>query len=313
MGSGRGHFQSAPQTSVETLERRICLASSLSGATILNLGAAEGSVRDVVHDRDREDLFRFRVASAGHVDLKLSNLGGDATLELIADRNRNNRLDSGEVVVRSSLKGLKEESVRKLLDAGWYHVRVSQARGGQYARYTLRHRYSPFATPDQRDSVGNTTTAATPINPARGSGVTINEHVGGGDSLDVYRWDLKARSGVTIRLSGLLRDADVSLVHDRNRNGRMDAGETVAGTTGKGLSNKLITGTLAAGCYFLQVSATSAATPYALRVLPSAPRSSDRVLTRSAMITGLAGAAGSRSSRFSTVPLAEHATEPVAL
>jgi hypothetical protein len=264
----------------EPMEARICFSETMSGAAVMNMTSGSATVTGAINKINTDDFYCIHVTKAATVNLKLSGLSGDATLELIQDRNNNDRFDSGETVVRSNQLGTVNETISHLLDPGTYFVRVSQATTNVNTKYTLQASNQVFATPDQKDTVGDDIKHAMTIAPTKNS-MTITEYIGGKDPADWYHWDVKSPTAANIRLDGLVYDADVTLIYDRNHNGKVDAGETIATTVGKAFSNKLIAGNLAAGSYFLEVVAKSPAKPttYSLRIVPSGTSSYLKTLT----------------------------------
>jgi uncharacterized protein YkwD len=73
---------------------------------------------------------------------------------------------------------------------------------------------------------GNRLSQATAI-AIRSTRTTYRDSVSKTDE-DFYRLQLRQRSSFNLRLNGLLADADVELIQDRNRNGKTDRGEVVA-------------------------------------------------------------------------------------
>src|SRR5262245_54195170 len=87
--------------SMESLESRQLMAgsvpsSTLSGATSLLISAADQIKTGSINDVSPDDVYRIHLDKASTVYLKLTGLTANGTLELIQDRNCNNRLDSGE-------------------------------------------------------------------------------------------------------------------------------------------------------------------------------------------------------------------------
>ena len=256
---------------IEKLETREYLSSSLSGAKYLDIESKEATVVDVVNNGDKEDLYMVRVMKASTLNFRLDNMTGDGCLELINDRNHNGRLDSGEVMQKSNHLLAANEKVSKMVAPGIYYVRVTQSESNAMVNYTLRYSTQAFTTPDQVDTAGDTADTARDLSVNNGQNKTVNEYLTEGD-LDVYRIDVTETAKYDIRLSGFVKDADITLT-DAN-------GTALMATTGLAKNNKLISGKLEAGTYYVTVSTTFAPTPYALRVVNSAYRTSDIDLTQ---------------------------------
>jgi hypothetical protein len=259
------------QSVIEQLEAREYLSTSLSGAKYLAIQPSEAVVIEQVNNGDREDLYMIRVNKPGQVNLRLEGLTGDACLEFISDRNHNGRLDSGEVTMRSNKLMAANENIRRQVTAGIYYVRVTQVEWNSIVNYTLRYSTKAFTTPDKVDQAGDTTATARDLSIPLGSNRTVNDYLTTGD-LDVYRLEVTETAKYDIRLSGFTKDANITLTDA--------AGNALASTLGKAKSAKLISGKLSAGTYYVTVNATGAQTGYALRVVASAPRTSDADLTQ---------------------------------
>jgi hypothetical protein len=88
---------------------------------------------------DQNDFIRFRVTdNRTDVDLTLSGLSADADLQLIRDWNNNGRIDPGEVIGSSRNSGTKVDSVRRVLDAGDYFIRVFPGTSSAKTNYNLQ-------------------------------------------------------------------------------------------------------------------------------------------------------------------------------
>lgn len=130
--------------------------------------------------------------------------------------------------------------------------------------------------------------AALPIADA----ATIRDRVSARSS-DLFRFSLTGASRVSLQFRSSGQGASLQLIQDRNRNGLVDAGETISSTRRRSRSGS-IDSDLAAGTYFLQVSttgrgtnnyrlsmATTAAAPPTASspVTPPAPSMAEQVLS----------------------------------
>lgn len=256
---------------IEQLESRQYQSVSLSNPTYLTIESASQTVVGQVNKARKEQLYMIRVTKAGLVNLRLEGLTGDATLQLVNDRNHNNRLDSGEVVQQSAKLLAADESISRMMAVGNYQVRVLQAEGNSIINYTLRYSTNPFAASDQEDKTGNDAADARDFSVPMNSNRTVNEYVGNGDTADVYKMVVTETTKYDIRLSGLVKDADVTLT-DSN-------GNVLYTTAGAPQAKKLISGKLESGTYYLTVTPVSDPTGYSLRVVGSAVRTTDVDLT----------------------------------
>jgi hypothetical protein len=268
------------QGMMETLERRTMMAVSLSGAAYVPVTAKETVISDRLDRADRSDVYYTAILRPGTLHLRLDALHKPATMELIHDRNHNGRFDSGELIARVKGNTISPASVSSLLDPGTYFVRINQGTSPDLNRYKVRFSNQPLRSVAEVDVTGNTPATARLLDmPARGNR-SYYEYIGPKDTTDIYRWNITQKSRIDVRLSGLQYNADLELIHDRNRNGRVDPGEVVKTTAGSAPSNKVIRGVVAPGTYFLRVTPkTPLATTYALRTVASQPRTMDPVLT----------------------------------
>jgi pimeloyl-ACP methyl ester carboxylesterase len=89
--------------------------------------------------RDPEDFIRFQVAdNHTNINLRLDGLSADADVELIQDKNKNGRVDGGEVVGSSQKSGQSSEPMTKFLkNKGDYFIRVASNKTSSETNYTL--------------------------------------------------------------------------------------------------------------------------------------------------------------------------------
>ncbi|MEG4280132.1 S8 family serine peptidase [Microcoleus sp. MON1_C1] len=102
---------------------------------------------------------------------------------------------------------------------------------------------------------GNSLSTARNIVGVENGSINLTDFVGTGDRDDFYRFDINTKSNFNLRLDGLSRDANVRLIHDRNRNGGVDSGETIASSIEIGTIPDVINvPNLVPGTYYVQVS-----------------------------------------------------------
>jgi hypothetical protein len=212
--------------------------------------------KDFVGDSDKVDLMKFTVSTRGTFWAELSGLSSDADISLIRDANRNNVIDSGDVVQSSTNSGTAKDTITRTVDPGTYFLRVAQWSGN--TNYTMKM----FA-----DGAGNTMRTATnlgTINP--GSSKSAAGYVGSNDKDDWFKFNLGTFSDVTVKMSGLLADADMELVEDSNRNGVYDSDDYSVSEALYGNATEIVYDSLPAGTYFVRVSQWSGNTNYSLNV-----------------------------------------------
>ncbi|MEG5039988.1 MULTISPECIES: S8 family serine peptidase [unclassified Microcoleus] len=102
---------------------------------------------------------------------------------------------------------------------------------------------------------GNSLSTARNVVGVQNGSISLTDFVGTGDRDDFYRFDINTKSNFNLRLDGLTRDANVRLIHDRNRNGGVDGGETIASSIEIGTIPDVINvPNLVPGTYYVQVS-----------------------------------------------------------
>ena len=79
-----------------------------------------------------------------------------------------------------------------------------------------------------------------------------------------YRFAVDTTASLNLSLDGLTADADLQLIRDANGNGIVDPGEVLAGSYNPNNQSESITGSLAAGTYFIRVYQYSGSTSYTL-------------------------------------------------
>jgi hypothetical protein len=257
---------------VEPLESRAYFSASLSGATFVHLSQADTVISQSLRARSNNaKAYVFDLSSTADVNLSLTGTG--ATFELISDRNRNGRYDSGELVVVCKGSASATE-LHRALGAGTYYLRVTRNDRGVGNSGTKALAYQIHATAIDTlnaliaDHAGNTPAAARilPLRSGRGN-CTVSDSVGTSDALDYYRLDITSNTRLNIRLNGLVWDADVELIKD---------GKTLATTAGHYLTEKSITGTVGVGTCYIRVRPSEGKdTSYSLRVVGEAGRSDD--------------------------------------
>jgi hypothetical protein len=158
----------------------------------VNLTPSGIRLTDFVGRTDLNDFYSFRTAGRSTIDLKLSGLTANASVQL---------LDwAGRLLRSSPLDSRAEKTVGLNVSAGLYYVRVFQQSGD--TRYAL-------SMSANRDAAGDSTAQARTIR--LGPSVTrFRDYVSGGDS-DFYKFTLTERKEVRLSLTGLTGDATLQL------------------------------------------------------------------------------------------------------
>ena len=178
---------------------------------------------------DPADCYKLTMNKAGTLTLNLTGLTGDANLSLLDSK--------GKVLKTSVNKGNLNESIANfLLDGGTYYVNVAPATGVNSASYTLTHTENYFPT----DLASNYWQAAKNI-------TTLDNWVGYGDPADCYKLTMTAAGTITLNLTGLTGDANLSLLDSNGKELKTSANR---GNTSESIANYLLLG----GTYYVKVA-----------------------------------------------------------
>lgn len=95
--------------------------------------------QNVNYSTDLDDYYRFTLSRRSVFNATLSNLSGDADMELIRYINSNNVPDiaDGDVIASAIRPGSAAESIRRTLDPGTYYIRVYPFSTSGNINYTL--------------------------------------------------------------------------------------------------------------------------------------------------------------------------------
>jgi hypothetical protein len=175
-------------------------------------------------------LFKFKLSRSGSVNLSLGKLSSNADLRLL---NR-----SGRELKRSTRASQRSESIQSRLDSGTYYVQVSGVEGS--ANYQLG-----VANDGRSLDAGNSVGKALDTGVLTGANRSYEGKVSQRDQ-DFYQFSVTERGTVSLALSNMRRDIDLTLL-DRS-------GNEIATSKNNDDSDELISQTLNAGTYFVQVS-----------------------------------------------------------
>ncbi|MCU0569672.1 MAG: SH3 domain-containing protein [Oculatellaceae cyanobacterium Prado106] len=100
--------------------------NSLRQAGILNADTQKNSYQDEFKNSRTSKYYSFNLKQKSSLDVSWKNAG--ANVELIQDRDRDNRVDRDEVITRSRSKSL----TRDKLDAGTYYLKVNSISGKDF-------------------------------------------------------------------------------------------------------------------------------------------------------------------------------------
>jgi len=249
-------------------------------ADAADLGSLSGTVTrsDFIGLVDADDYYAFQLDAISDLDLTLDGLDqGDVTVVLGQDLDGDGALDPGEWLFVSDAEGTDPESIHlDRLAPGAYYVWVSRVSGN--TNYGLSLTATPATLP--ADQAGDTPATANDLGELSGS-LTTSDFIGDVDPVDVHRFSLASPAGVSIRLSGLSTDADLSLARDANGDGVIDDSEIIAVSRNSGTDDETIDlSALAPGVYYLIVNQFDGDSTYDLSLAASAPSGADVVVSR---------------------------------
>ena len=190
---------------------------------------------------DPADYYQLTLTNAGtlSLNLNLAGLSGDANLTLLDNK--------GKVLKASSTKGHIDEAIAMPLLAGDYFVKVAPADGGKGIVNNTAYKLSNVVDYFPDDNSGNTASGAAVIGElADGVAVECNDWVGFGDPADYYQLTLATAGALTLNLTGLSGDANLTLLNS--------AGKVLQTSANKKTAAEFISTALATGDYFVKVA-----------------------------------------------------------
>jgi len=180
---------------------------------------------------DTADFYKLTMTNAGTLTLVLAGLSGNADLSLLNS--------TGTVLKTSSNTGTTPETINNVaLLAGTYYVKVAAGFWVNDASYTLTNteKYCPT------DTAANTWQTAKDINAG------VDNWVGFGDTADVYKLTMTNAGILTLGLTGLTGNANLSLLNS--------SGITLKTSSNLGTANESINHVaLLSGTYYVKVAA----------------------------------------------------------
>jgi hypothetical protein len=211
------------------------------------IGSQPHSVEDTARQAD-PDFYRFTVEQRSNVSIRLTDLSGNADIQL--------RNAAGQVLQQSAAAGVTDESINAGgLAPGSYFVSVSSTLATPVA-----YRLVVAAPADLvADGAGNTAQDAHHLGSLGASPLVIGDFVGAIDQDDWYRFHLTEARDISVSLTGLSADADVELL---GADGHALGFSLNAGTAAETIRS----GNLAAGTYYVHVYQFSGDTNYQLAI-----------------------------------------------
>ncbi len=185
---------------------------------------------------DPADYYQLTLTNAGtlSLNLNLTGLTGDANLTLLDNK--------GKVLKTSSTKGHIDEAIAMPLLAGDYFVKIAPADGGKgivnNTTYTLNNVVDYFPT----ETAGNIPAQAGSLDLDS----SVDEWVGFGDPADYYQLTLANAGALSLNLTGLSSDANLTLLDSK--------GKVLKTSANKKSADETIVTALAAGDYLVKVA-----------------------------------------------------------
>ncbi|NJN12549.1 MAG: hypothetical protein HC815_33155 [Richelia sp. RM1_1_1] len=211
------------------------------GSDKLTINEFIGSFNGLVYDSD--DYYKFELADNSTVNLKLSELSKNATLYLYNS-------DGSTELIRSSNSDNADEIITRNLQAGSYHIRVTNISSIEGTTYKLEASATSLGAIPV-DSAGENFDKARNLGTLGSDGLTINEYIGDfnglvDDNYDYYRFDLAENSTVNLKLSELSGEASLYLYNS-------DGSRILESSNNEDNANEIIIRNLKAGSYYIGV------------------------------------------------------------
>ncbi|MCO6458565.1 MAG: pre-peptidase C-terminal domain-containing protein [Pirellulaceae bacterium] len=221
------------------------------------LGTLTGVISrtDFVGTSDPHDYYQLVLSEARELRLALTGLSADADIRLIADRNGNLAIDSGDVIEEVNSSGSSPAFLHEDLGPGTYYIHVFQPTfpANQNTDYNLEIT-STLLPVDPVVDPGGTLAAALNLGPLS-SPQSFRDAIGSLDTLDFYRFQLSRDSQVKLRLEGMMEAAELAIVADENSDGVVQSSEVLE--VAESADTVLLTEFLPAGVYYVRVGQVS--------------------------------------------------------
>ncbi|MEJ7593503.1 MAG: hypothetical protein WKF77_18335 [Planctomycetaceae bacterium] len=253
-------------------------ANTTRGSAELGTLASSVNRTDFIGEVDTDDYYRFRLTGVSDVDLSVTGLNtGDVYLTIGRDVTGDDILQFDEMIRFSDVEGDASESLQMVrLPAGEYFLRVSRVSGN--STYQLQASASASTIPT--DQAGDTVATAFDLGTLTAA-VTRSDFVGSIDHTDLYKFALDAQRGLSLRLSGLIDDADIRIYRDSNNDGIVARNEVLAISQNPGSEDEEIDfAGLAPGEYLVMVDRYEGDTDYSLSLSPKNATGVDLVISR---------------------------------
>jgi hypothetical protein len=282
---------------MEALEQRSLLDGSLAGA--VSVGELTGKrAYSGALEAAGEDLRRFTLTASATLSASLASSASPAAqLQLIQDLDVSGTIDDGETLA-STPGAAASESFKVTLAPGTYYARVLAGAGATNYDLTL--------TADCAGGGMDTSRSLGAVSAPQ----TLRDYVGPADHGDYYKFSLGAAASLRVVLSQSASgvDADLRLIRDADKDGVVDAKETMLISSHPGTMSESFTKSLVKGTYYIKVGSVSGEVNYTLTLsadaaggtLPTAANAG--TLNSRAVITEFVGSADRDDIWRFTVP-----------
>ncbi|MBD2090242.1 PPC domain-containing protein [Microcoleus sp. FACHB-1515] len=185
-------------------------------ATAIDIGTLTTTTvkEEFVGPEDPVDFFKFTLNDIANVEVRVEELSGSGTFELIRDDNNNGLVDTGEIY-RSSFGSFSPID----MPSGTYFLRASSNSATRYRLTFVPTLFGGNVSPDP----GSTLATAFDLGIYSGTR-SIKEYIGAFDTADIYRFTLNDLSNLQINTGN--NNLTVQLYRDDNSNGLIDDNET---------------------------------------------------------------------------------------
>jgi hypothetical protein len=221
---------------VSTVLQNNTAGNTLTTAKSLTLDATQKSFYDWAGVGQAVDFYSIEADIGSELNLQLKGLKENADIQLLDDQ--------GNILQKSVNAGTAVENIKYTFQkAANYYLKV-EATANANTDYELSALLKASLTPTVPVDAGNTLATAKGITINSVSS-TISETVGGTDTNDYFRFTLNDSSNLSVKLEGLIADANIHLL-DSN-------GKTIAKSETGGTASEFISQTLLKGSYYLRV------------------------------------------------------------
>ena len=211
----------------------------VTSSTVYDLGAITGNliVQESVGGNDQGDAYSFSVSQAGEYTFSLEGLNADVDLYILDAQ--------GNQIDLSATDGIVDESITLDLAQGNYVIFVDPW-DGNLTQYTLNISDGSAGTGISGVDPGDTPDTAANLGVFTGSDRIFEAgSIGGEDAVDLFKFSISSTQEFDAVLENLNGNADLYVLGENM--------QVLADSINSGTASESISGTIAAGDYFLGV------------------------------------------------------------